>query len=183
VVGADARSYDLSGITRDITGSFLANGGLEESAAALAADSKVQPPDFSEPPNTIVGPHDEVAIARNSAKTDWEVVLGVVIGRPTSYLASADQSRDHITGYVLANDVSERTFPLELSGGQWTKDKSARGFIPTGPWLVTPDEIDPPDLALRSWVNGEPRQHSVVELEAAGLGRHRTPFDSAEAAT
>ena len=183
MVVADGRSYDLSGITRDITDSYLANGGLEEAAARLVADPQVQPPDCSKPPNTIVGPHVEVAIARSSAKTDWEVELGVVIGRPTSYLDSADQSRNHITGYVLATDVSERTFPLELSGGQWTRGKSARGFTATGPRLVTADEVDPPDLALRSWVNGEPRQHSVVELEAAGLGRHRTPFGSAEAAT
>jgi 2,4-didehydro-3-deoxy-L-rhamnonate hydrolase len=200
VVVADGRSYDLSGVTRDITGGFLANGGAEQAAAALAAghlpeipnaealrvgapiarpgvvvcvglnyaahaaESNVAPPEhpviFFKPPNTVVGPNDEVAIPRNSVKTDWEVELGVVIGRVTSYLDSADQSRDHIAGYVLANDISERTFQLELSGGQWSKGKSAPGFNPTGPWLVTPDEVDPSDLALRSWVNGEPRQDS-----------------------
>jgi len=268
VVVADGRSYDLSGLTQDITGSFLANGGPQQAASALsaghlpevpdaqtlrvgapiarpgvvvciglnyaahAAESNVPPPDhpviFFKPPHTVVGPNDQVAIPRNSVKTDWEVELGVVIGRVTSYLDSVEQSHDRIAGYVLTDDISERTFQLELSGGQWSKGKSAPGFTPTGPWLVTPDEVDPADLALRSWVNGEPRQDSstadmifdvshlvwhlsqfmtlepgdllltgtpegvalsgrfpylregdVVELEAAGLGRQRTPFGPA----
>ena len=196
----DSHSYDLIGLTDDITGSFLATGGPQRAAAALAAgelpeipgaeglrvgapiarpgvvvcvglnyaahaaESNVAPPEqpviFFKPPNTVVGPDDQVAIPRNSVKTDWEVELGVVIGRVTSYLDSADHSSDHIAGYVLADDISERTFQLELSGGQWSKGKSAPGFTPTGPWLVTPDEVDPTDLALRSWVNGEPRQDS-----------------------
>jgi len=200
VLVTDSHSYDMSGLTDDITGSFLATGGPQRAAAALAAgelpeipgaeelrvgapiarpgvvvcvglnyaahaaESNVAPPEhpviFFKPPNTVVGPDDQVAIPRNSVKTDWEVELGVVIGRVASYLDSAGQSADHIAGYVLADDISERTFQLELSGGQWSKGKSAPGFTPTGPWLVTPDEVDPTDLALRSWVNGEPRQDS-----------------------
>ena len=82
---------------------------------------------FFKPPNTVVGPDDEVADPAHSVKTDWEVELGVVIGRVARYLDSPDAGLDHIAGYVLANDISERTFQLELSGGQWSKGKSAPG--------------------------------------------------------
>ena len=97
-----------------------------------------------------------------SNKTDWEVELGVVIGRPASYLASPEESLACVAGFVLTNDLSERTFQLEESGGQWSKGKCCPGFTPTGPWLVTPDELDHGSLALRSWVNGEPRQDSTT---------------------
>jgi 2,4-didehydro-3-deoxy-L-rhamnonate hydrolase len=134
--------------------------------AAHAAESGSAPPSapvmFLKTPNTVVGPNDDVSIPRGSRKTDWEVELGVVIGRRTTYLESPDQSADAIAGYVMANDVSEREFQLEISGGQWSKGKSAPGFNPTGPWLVTPDEVDASDLRLRSWVNGEPRQDSTT---------------------
>jgi 2,4-didehydro-3-deoxy-L-rhamnonate hydrolase len=134
--------------------------------AAHAAESGSEPPTvpimFLKTPNTVVGPDDEVEIPRGSVKTDWEVELGVVIGSRTSYLDSPDEARSRIAGYVLANDVSERTFQLEVSGGQWSKGKCAPGFNPTGPWLVTADEVDDTDLRLRSWVNGEPRQDSTT---------------------
>ena len=132
--------------------------------AAHAAEGGSEPPKipimFLKTPNTVVGPYDDVAIPRGSEKTDWEVELGVVIGRRTSYLDSPDEAMDHVAGFVLANDVSERSFQLEVSGGQWSKGKCAPGFNPTGPWLVTPDEVDHGKLGLRSWVNGEPRQDS-----------------------
>ncbi|WP_125776618.1 fumarylacetoacetate hydrolase family protein [Antribacter gilvus] len=132
--------------------------------AAHAAESGAAPPAepvmFLKTPNTVVGPDDDVEIPRGSVKTDWEVELGVVIGRAASYLDAPEDARAHIAGYVVANDVSERTFQLEQSGGQWSKGKCAPGFNPTGPWLVTPDEVDPGDLRLRSRVNGEPRQDS-----------------------
>lgn len=132
--------------------------------AAHAAESGLQPPElpvmFLKAPNTVVGPNDDVVIPRGSSQTDWEVELGVVIGSRAAYLDSPDDSRCHIAGYVAANDVSERQFQLELSGGQWSKGKCAPGFNPTGPWLVTPDEIDPTNLHLRSFVNGESRQDS-----------------------
>jgi 2,4-diketo-3-deoxy-L-fuconate hydrolase len=134
--------------------------------AAHAAESGAQPPTapiiFLKTPNTVVGPCDPVPIPRGSTKTDWEVELGVVIGRRALYLDSPEQSRDHIAGLVIANDVSEREFQIEVSGGQWSKGKSAPGFNPTGPWLVTPDEVDYTNLRLRSWVNGEPRQDSTT---------------------
>ncbi|WP_461188649.1 fumarylacetoacetate hydrolase family protein [Arthrobacter sp. Z4-13] len=132
--------------------------------AAHAAESGSTPPTvpiiFHKAPNTVAGPFDAVAIPRGSTKTDWEVELGVVIGRRASYLGSPAQARDHIAGYVTVNDLSERTFQLEVSGGQWSKGKSCAGFCPTGPYLVTPDEVDAGNLELRSWVNGEIRQNS-----------------------
>jgi 2,4-diketo-3-deoxy-L-fuconate hydrolase len=113
---------------------------------------------FTKSPNTLVGPDDDVRIPRGSTKPDWEVELGVVIGRRTSYLDSVDEARDAIAGYLVVNDVSERAFQMER-GGQWVKGKSAETFNPAGPWLVTPDEIDDV-LALDMWldVNGVRRQ-------------------------
>ncbi|HEX3786462.1 MAG TPA: fumarylacetoacetate hydrolase family protein [Pseudonocardiaceae bacterium] len=132
--------------------------------AAHAAESGAQPPTepvlFLKPGNTVAGPSDDVPIPRRSTKTDWEVELGVVIGAPALYLDSPEQARACIAGFVLANDVSERAFQLEVSGGQWSKGKSAPGFTPLGPWLVTPDEFDHRAARLRSSVNGEPRQDS-----------------------
>jgi 2,4-didehydro-3-deoxy-L-rhamnonate hydrolase len=113
---------------------------------------------FTKSPNTLVGPHDDVRIPRGSTKTDWEVELGIVIGRRTSYLESVEDARSAIAGYCVVNDVSERAFQLER-GGQWSKGKSAETFNPCGPWLVTPDEV-PDVLALDMWldVNGVRRQ-------------------------
>jgi len=134
--------------------------------AAHAAESGSLPPEvpiiFLKTPNTVVGPNDTVEIPRTSTKTDWEVELGIVIGRRASYLASPAESIDHIAGFVTANDLSERDFQMSVSGGQWSKGKCAPGFNPTGPWLVTPDEVDYQSLALQSWVNGEARQDSTT---------------------
>jgi len=106
---------------------------------------------FTKSPNTLIGPYDDVRIPRGSTKPDWEVELGVVVGRRTSYLESAEAARDAIAGYLVVNDVSERAFQTER-GGQWSKGKSAETFNPGGPWLVTPDEID--DVrALDMWLN------------------------------
>ena len=132
--------------------------------AAHAAESGSPPPElpimFLKTPNTVVGPNDPVALPPGSVKTDWEVELGVVMGRRASYLASPEESMKYVAGFVLANDLSERDFQLAVSGGQWSKGKCAPGFNPTGPWVVTPDEVDHGALRLRSWVNGEPRQDS-----------------------
>ena len=113
---------------------------------------------FNKAPNTLVGPDDDVRIPRGSTKPDWEVELGLVIGRRTSYLDSVEEARDAIAGWLVVNDVSERAFQTER-GGQWVKGKSAETFNPAGPWLVTPDEIEDV-LALDLWldVNGVPRQ-------------------------
>jgi 2,4-didehydro-3-deoxy-L-rhamnonate hydrolase len=127
-----------------------------------AAESGMAVPDepilFTKSPNTLIGPYDEVRIPRGSAKTDWEVELGIVIGRRTSYLDSVEDARDAIAGYVVVNDVSERAFQLER-GGQWAKGKSAETFNPAGPWLVTSDAVDDV-LDLDMWldVNGVRRQ-------------------------
>lgn len=107
--------------------------------------------------SAIVGPNDTVMIPRGSTRTDWEIELGVVIGTPAKYV-SVDTALDHVAGYCIVNDVSERTFQLELTG-QWTKGKSCDTFGPVGPWLVTRDEIpDPQNLAMALDVNGRRMQ-------------------------
>ena len=141
--------------------------------AEHAAESGSAPPDvpimFLKPPNTVTGPYDDAHIPRGSVKTDWEVELGVVIGARALYLDSPDQSLEHVAGFVLANDLSERAFQIEQSGGQWSKGKSAPGFTPLGPWLVTPDEVDHQRLGIRSWVNGDPRQDSTTADQIFGV--------------
>ncbi|MFH8624007.1 fumarylacetoacetate hydrolase family protein [Streptomyces vietnamensis] len=126
----------------------------EETGAAVPE----RPVVFMKDPSTVVGPYDEVLIPRGSVKTDWEVELAVVIGREARYLESPAQSSDHVAGYAVSNDVSEREFQLEYSA-QWDLGKSCETFNPLGPWLVTPDEAgDPQTLGLRLAVNGETRQ-------------------------
>jgi len=133
--------------------------------AAHAAESGAEPPEhpvvFYKAPNTLVGPYDNVNLPRGATKLDWEVELAVVIGKRARYLASPDEALGCVAGYAISNDVSERVFQLEMSGGQWSKGKSAETFNPFGPWLATADEVpDPGVLRLRSWVNKEPRQDS-----------------------
>ncbi|MFF3228953.1 fumarylacetoacetate hydrolase family protein [Nocardia suismassiliense] len=132
--------------------------------AAHAAESGSAPPQtpvvFFKTPNTVVGPYDDVLIPRDSSKTDWEVELAVVIGRRARYLDSVEDAPNHIAGYTISNDVSERAFQLEQSGGQWSKGKCCETFNPLGPALVPRDRLDAGNLRLRSFVNGEPRQDS-----------------------
>jgi 2,4-didehydro-3-deoxy-L-rhamnonate hydrolase len=118
---------------------------------------------FTKSPNTLVGPNDDVRTPQGSTKLDWEVELGVVIGRRTSYLGSLDEAKEAIAGYVTVNDVSERGFQFDRNG-QWAKGKSAETFNPAGPWLVTPDEVEDV-LQLRMWldVNGTRRQSGSTE--------------------
>jgi 2-keto-4-pentenoate hydratase/2-oxohepta-3-ene-1,7-dioic acid hydratase in catechol pathway len=151
--------------------------------AAHAAESGVEPPAspviFLKTSNTLAGPNDAVTIPRNSTKTDWEVELGVVIGKQASYLDSPAQSLGHVAGFLVANDLSEREFQLELSGGQWSKGKSAAGFSPVGPWLATPEELEHQSLGLRSFVNGEPRQDSTTAdmiFDVAHVIHHLSQF-------
>ncbi|RZO43100.1 MAG: FAA hydrolase family protein, partial [Proteobacteria bacterium] len=109
---------------------------------------------FAKATSAICGPDDDVIIPRNSVKTDWEVELGVVIGKPAKYVDEAS-ALDHVAGYCVINDVSEREFQIERSG-QWVKGKSCDTFGPTGPWLVTPDEVgDPQNLDLWLEVDGK----------------------------
>jgi 2-keto-4-pentenoate hydratase/2-oxohepta-3-ene-1,7-dioic acid hydratase in catechol pathway len=114
---------------------------------------------FLKAADTVVGPDDTVLIPRGSVRTDWEVELGVVIGREAAYLETEAQARAVIAGYTVAHDVSERAFQLERGGGQWAKGKNCATFSPLGPWLVTADEVpDPQALGLRLWVDGVLRQ-------------------------
>jgi 2,4-didehydro-3-deoxy-L-rhamnonate hydrolase len=127
-------------------------------AAETGQAAPDEPIVFNKAPNTLVGPNDAVRQPRGSDKLDWEVELGLVIGRRSSYLADEAEAAGAIAGYVLVNDVSERTFQIER-GGQWVKGKSAETFNPCGPYLVTPDEIDSVH-DLRMWldVNDQRRQ-------------------------
>jgi 2-keto-4-pentenoate hydratase/2-oxohepta-3-ene-1,7-dioic acid hydratase in catechol pathway len=197
---AGGQYFDLKGLTADLDGSFLADGGIARVRAALnagelpstsvegqrvgapvarpmalvcigmnyaahAAESGSLPPEhtvvFFKHPNTIVGPYDDVIVPRGSVKTDWEVELAVVVGTRARYLESPAQALAHVAGICLSNDISERDFQLEVSGGQWSKGKSCETFNPLGPWLRPIDEVaDVQELGLRSWVDGEPRQDS-----------------------
>jgi len=151
--------------------------------AAHAAESGAAPPPepvmFYKATNTLSGPDDDIPIPRLSAKTDWEVELAVVIGRKARYLESPEEALACVAGYSISNDLSEREFQLERSGGQWSKGKSCEGFNPMGPWLVTADEVSPQELGLRSWVNGEPRQDSSTSdmiFSVAHLVWHLSQF-------
>uniref|UniRef100_UPI001C607BDB fumarylacetoacetate hydrolase family protein n=1 Tax=Pseudonocardia nigra TaxID=1921578 RepID=UPI001C607BDB len=138
---------------------------IGQNYAAHAAESGAAPPEvpiiFFKHPNTVVGASDDVLIPPGSERTDWEVELAVVIGKRARYLASPADALAHVAGYAVSNDVSERTYQLDHSGGQWSKGKCCETFNPLGPELVTADEVpDPQALRLRSWVNEEPRQDS-----------------------
>ena len=127
-------------------------------ARETGARLPTEPVLFLKGTDTMIGPYDEVLVPRGSEKTDWEVELGVVIGRRARYLASPEDARQHVLGYAVSHDVSERAFQLER-GGQWDKGKSCETFNPFGPYLVTADEVpDPQALGLRLSVNGSIRQ-------------------------
>ncbi|GGC15576.1 ureidoglycolate lyase [Parapedobacter defluvii] len=118
---------------------------------------------FQKGSNTVVGPYDPIVIPRGSEKTDWEVELGVVIGKNARYLQNTDEAKEYILGYCVVNDVSERAFQLER-GGQWTKGKSCDNFSPTGPWLLTADEVtDVHNLQLKLLVNGRTMQEGSTK--------------------
>ncbi|MDO6478312.1 fumarylacetoacetate hydrolase family protein [Shimia thalassica] len=135
-------------------GKFLCIGlNYSDHAAEAGMDLPKEPILFMKATSAIVGPNDPVYLPRGSQKGDWEVELGVVIGKTAKYISEAE-ALDHVAGYCIANDVSERAFQTER-GGQWTKGKSCDGFGPIGPWLVTPDEVqDPQNLDLSLNLNG-----------------------------
>ena len=131
--------------------------------AQHAAESGMAVPEhpvlFFKATSALVGPNDDIIIPKGSTKTDWEVELSIVIGKKASYVDEVN-SLDHVAGYVLHNDVSERAFQLELSG-QWVKGKSCDTFAPVGPFIATKDEIkDPNNLNLWLKLNGETMQNS-----------------------
>jgi 2-keto-4-pentenoate hydratase/2-oxohepta-3-ene-1,7-dioic acid hydratase in catechol pathway len=194
----DGRILDISELTADVDGAFLAGDGVQRVRAALAAGTLPEIPNaaglrigapvarpgkvvciglnyrdhaeetgakiperpvvFLKAAYTVVGPNDTVLIPRDSTKTDYEVELAIVIGREARYLESPEAALEHVAGYAISNDVSEREFQIEYSN-QWDLGKSCETFNPLGPWLVTPDEAgDPGKLGLRLSVNGERRQ-------------------------
>ena len=127
-----------------------------------------EPVIFAKFNSAICGPNDDVVIPRNSTKTDWEVELGVVIGKPAKYV-DQENALDHVAGYCVINDVSEREFQIKRSG-QWVKGKSCDTFGPTGPWLVTPDEVgDPQDLNLWLEVDGKRYQDGNTKTMVYGV--------------
>jgi 2-keto-4-pentenoate hydratase/2-oxohepta-3-ene-1,7-dioic acid hydratase in catechol pathway len=200
VRAADGTVHDLSPLTGDIDGAFLAADGIARTRAALeagelpvagteglrvgapiarpgavvcigmnyaahAAEGGAEPPKqpivFFKHPNTVVGAYDDVLVPRGSAKTDWEVELAVVIGKEARYVETDEEALACVAGYTVSNDVSERAFQIEVSGGQWSKGKCCETFNPLGPSLVPADEVsDVQNLQLKSFVNGEVRQDS-----------------------
>jgi 2-keto-4-pentenoate hydratase/2-oxohepta-3-ene-1,7-dioic acid hydratase in catechol pathway len=137
-------------------------------AAETGATPPPEPIIFMKANSAICGPNDDVRIPRTSVKTDWEVELGFVIGKRAKYVSEAD-ALDHVAGYCIVNDVSERAFQAERSG-QWTKGKSCDTFGPTGPWLVTKDEVpDPQNLKMTCAVNGKLYQNGSTSTMIFGV--------------
>jgi 2-keto-4-pentenoate hydratase/2-oxohepta-3-ene-1,7-dioic acid hydratase in catechol pathway len=151
------------------TGKFVCIGlNYSDHAAETGATVPSEPIIFMKATSAICGPDDPVIIPRGSAKTDWEVELGFVIGKRGKYVSEAD-AMEHVAGYCLVNDVSERAFQTERQG-QWTKGKSCDHFGPTGPWLVTRDEIaDPQKLPMWLSVNGVKRQDGSTATMVFGV--------------
>ncbi|MER8748413.1 fumarylacetoacetate hydrolase family protein [Mesorhizobium sp. M1050] len=151
------------------TGKFICIGlNYSDHAAETGATVPPEPIIFMKASSAIVGPDDDVLIPRGSDKTDWEVELAVVIGRKAKYVSEAD-ALDYVAGYSVAHDVSERAFQAERQG-QWTKGKSCDTFGPTGPWLVTKDEIaDPQNLKMWLTVNGKTMQNGSTRTMVYGV--------------
>jgi 2-keto-4-pentenoate hydratase/2-oxohepta-3-ene-1,7-dioic acid hydratase in catechol pathway len=144
-------------ITR--VGNFIAIGlNYSDHAAESGMPIPKEPIIFNKAPSCICGPNDDTVIPKDSTKLDWEVELGIVIGKRARYL-DKKKAKDAIAGYFVSNDVSERNFQIDRSGGQWNKGKGCETFGPIGPWFVTKDEIkDVQKLDMWLDVNGEKRQ-------------------------
>ncbi len=151
------------------TGKFICIGlNYSDHAAETGAKVPPEPVIFMKATSAIVGPNDDVIIPRGSEKTDWEVELGVVIGKTAKYVSEAD-ALDYVAGYCVSHDVSERAFQSERQG-QWTKGKSCDTFGPIGPWLVTKDEVaDPQNLGMWLKVNGETMQNGSSQTMVYGV--------------
>lgn len=150
-------------------GKFICIGlNYADHAAESGLDVPPEPVVFFKATSAICGPDDGIEIPRSSVATDWEVELGVVIGKNAKYIRE-DEALDHIAGYCVINDVSERDFQNKRAG-QWVKGKSADTFGPIGPWLVTRDEVaDPQDLALYLEVNGKRFQDGSTRTMVYGV--------------
>lgn len=150
-------------------GKFICIGlNFSDHAAEAGMKLPTQPIVFMKATSAVCGPNDDIEIPRGSEKTDWEVELGIVIGKEAKYIDQAN-ALDYVAGYCLINDVSERTFQLEHEG-QWTKGKSHDTFGPIGPWLVTKDEIkDPQNLGMWLEVNGRRFQNGNSNTMVFGV--------------
>lgn len=150
-------------------GKFICIGlNYSDHAAESGMAVPREPIIFMKATSAICGPNDDVVIPRGSEKTDWEVELGVVIGKPAKYV-SQEKALEHVAGYCVVNDVSERAFQLEGTG-QWVKGKSADTFGPIGPWLVTADEVpDPQKLGLWLDVDGKREQNGTTATMVFGV--------------
>ena len=153
------------------TGKFICIGlNYADHAAESGLEVPPEPVIFAKYTSAICGPNDPIIIPRGSEKTDWEVELGFVIGKKAKYV-SEENALDHVAGFCLINDVSERAYQIERSG-QWSKGKSSDNFGPTGPWLVTPDEVgDFDNLGMWLDVNGE-----RVQDGSTGTMVYRVPY-------
>ena len=150
-------------------GKFICIGlNYSDHAEETGMEVPPEPIMFFKATSAVIGPNDNVIIPKKSLKSDWEVELGIVIGKEAKYI-SEDQSQDHIAGYCIVNDLSERAFQLERSG-QWVKGKSCDTFGPIGPYLVTKDEVtDPQNLKLWLDVNGKRMQNGSTNTMVYGV--------------
>ena len=150
-------------------GKFICIGlNYSDHAEETGMEVPPEPIMFFKATSAVIGPNDNVIIPKKSLKSDWEVELGVIIGKEAKYI-SEDQSQDHIAGYCVVNDLSERAFQLEHSG-QWVKGKSCDTFGPIGPYLVTKDEVaDPQNLKLWLELNGKKMQDGSTKTMVYGV--------------
>ena len=156
-------------VNKSAIGKFICIGlNYSDHAAESGMEVPPEPVMFMKATSAVIGPNDDVMIPKNSKKSDWEVELGVIIGKEAKYI-SEDQSQDHIAGYCVVNDLSERAFQLERSG-QWVKGKSCDTFGPIGPYLVTKDEVaDPQNLKMWLDVNGKRMQNGTTSTMVYGV--------------
>lgn len=151
------------------TGKFICIGlNYADHAAEAGLAVPSEPVIFMKATSSICGPNDPIIVPRGSVKTDWEVELAVIIGKRAKYVSKED-AMDHVAGYAVTNDVSERAYQIEREG-QWTKGKSCDNFGQIGPWLVTPDEIpDPQNLPMWLKVNGDTMQDGTTATMVYGV--------------
>lgn len=151
-------------------GKFICIGlNYADHAAESGAPIPKEPIVFMKATSALVGPNDPVVMPKESVKTDWEVELGVVIGKTARYV-SRDEALQHVAGYCVVNDVSEREYQLERGGGQWDKGKGCDTFGPVGPWMVTADEVpDPQNLGMWLEINGKRFQDGSTKTMIFGV--------------